>query len=103
MTFDFSAIDTGTPQQADTWAFDHIKDALPADAPMWQVHQAYAAELCERLDGYKMTAPLLRKWFDATAALREIATADPLIYLDIVHHFADALERCTSESVGMSH
>lgn len=103
MTFDFASIDTGAPQQADTWAFDHIKDALPEGAPMWQVYQAYAAELCQRLDGYKATQHLLKKWFDATPALREIAAAEPLIFLDIVHHFADALERCTSESMGMTH
>lgn len=108
MSFNFDEIDLGSDAPTDSLSirsFDHIKDATHegAEAPDWKVAQAYAEEIKTRMAGYKSTKAMLNRWFASTSALQFIADHDPLIYLDIVHHFADELERCTSESVTNSH
>ena len=102
MDFDSINMDTST-EQATVWAFDHIRDALPDGAPDWKVHQAFAAEYNAKLDTYVSRTHLIRSWFGNTSALREIAEVNPEIFLDILHHFEAALERCTTPSVATSH
>ena len=94
-------LDTSTHQPTDR--FDHIRDALRADAPEWEVHQAFAAEYTAKLSTYVSRTHLVKSWFGNTSALREIADANPEIYLDIVNYYAAALDRCTTPSVGNSH
>lgn len=93
MTFDFNAINTAKRQDISLW--DHIRDQMRPNAPESHVHLAYAAEVIERIGGYKSISFLVRFWFNQTAALRAVAEADPETFLDIIHHFEAALERLT--------
>jgi hypothetical protein len=101
---DFNSINTNTAPTPGHDPFygllDCIRDSLEADAPDWKVFQAYAAQTTNKLDGYKMTAPMLKFWFSQTPVLRAIGDEDATLLLDIVHHFEAALERCTNQSVG---
>lgn len=100
---DFSQLNMNTAPEAKTDRFDHIRDALRADAPESEVHQAFAAEYIAKLDTYVSRTHLIKSWFGNTQALREIAEANPEIFHDILNHFEAAFDRCLNPSVAMRH
>lgn len=94
MTFDFDSINTGGDREPVT-LFDHIRDQMRPDAPEAWVHLAYAEEAKKRMANYKHVNWLIRFWFGQTSALRAIGEENPVILLDIIHHFEAELDRLT--------
>ncbi len=96
MTFDFNTIEIGQhPTEAYNALTDVVRDQLPPNHSEDDYRYAYAATIKAKFSEYKQTRWLLRFWFGQTAPLRDLAEADPVLFMDLVNHLGERLDELT--------